>query len=117
MSETFSDEPTIHAGDLDRRAKNVGASWRAQVKTLAHDDGHSAESGVLVTLDVSGVGLRACTTTAGGTCEVSVMVSDSVPSLTFTVTGLSKGGFSYDPGANHDPDTDSNGTVIVVNQP
>ena len=44
---------TIHVGDLDRRAKNVGASWRAQVKTLVHDNGHGPVSGVLVTLDVS----------------------------------------------------------------
>jgi len=30
---------------------------------------------------------------------------------------LSKTGFSYMPGANPDPDGDSNGTVIVVNPP
>jgi hypothetical protein len=105
-------------GDLDRRAKNVGASWRAQVKTLTHDGGHSAESGVLVTFNVSGgVGTRTCTTVASGVCEVSVVVPDSVPSLTFTVTNLSKIGFSYDFAANHDPDADSNGTFILVRQP
>ena len=105
-------------GDLDRKAKNVGATWRAQVKTLVHDDGHVAESGVLVTFNVSGgVGTRTCTTVASGVCEVSVVVGDAVPSLTFTVTNLSKAGFSYDAGANHDPDPDSNGTTIVVNQP
>ena len=106
-------------GDLDRKAKNVGATWRAQVKTLVHDDGtHLAESGVLVTFNVSGgVGTRTCTTVASGVCEVSVVVGDSVPSLTFTVTNLSKAGFDYDAGANHDPDPDSDGTMIVVNQP
>jgi hypothetical protein len=113
----FSGGPKIHAGDLDRRAKNSGASWRAQVKTLVHDDAHGPASGALVTLDVSGVGTRTCTTTAAGQCEVSVVVSDSVPSLTFTVTNLSKTGFSYEPGANHDPDADSDGTTIVVNRP
>jgi hypothetical protein len=113
----FTGEPTIHVGDLDRKAKNVGATWRAQVKTLAHDDRHAPESGVLVTLNVSGVGARTCTTTGSGVCEVSVVVSDSVPSLTFTVTNLSKAGLSYDAGANHDPDPDSDGTTIVVNQP
>jgi hypothetical protein len=107
----------MHVGDLDRRAKNVGASWRAQVKTLVHDDGHSPLSGVLVTLAVSGVGTTTCTTTAAGQCEVSVVVPDSVPSLTFAVTNLSKVGYSYNTVANHDPDADSNGTVIVVNQP
>jgi hypothetical protein len=113
----FSGGPTIHVGDLDGRAKNVGVSWRAQVDTLVHDDGHSPVSGALVTLDVSGVGIRTCTTTAGGRCEVSVVVSDSVPSLAFTVTSLSKAGFGYQAGANHDPDSDSDGTLILVNQP
>jgi hypothetical protein len=70
-----------------------------------------------VTIDVSGIGTRTCTTTAAGQCEVGVMVSDSVPSLAFTVTNLSKSGFTYAPGANHDPDPDSNGTLVVVNQP
>jgi hypothetical protein len=108
---------TIHVGDLDGRAKNVVANWRAQVKTLVHDDGHSPVGGALVTLDVSGVGTRTCTTTAAGICEVTVQVSDGVPSLIFSVTNLSKTGFSYDAAANHDPDADSNGTTIVVNQP
>jgi hypothetical protein len=109
---------TIHVGDLDRKAKNVGATWRAQVKTLVHEDSHTAESGVLVTFSVSGgVGMRTCTTQASGVCEVSVVVGDAVPSLTFTVTNLSKVGFDYDAHANHDPDPDSDGTTIVVNQP
>jgi hypothetical protein len=108
----------IHVGDLDRKAKNVGTDWRALVKTLVHDDNHLGESGVLVRFSVSGgVGTQACTTVASGVCEVSVVVGDAVPSLTFTITNLSKVGFSYDAGANHDPDPDSDGTVIVVNQP
>jgi hypothetical protein len=107
----------MHMGDLDGRAKDVAASWRAQVTTRVHDDAHSPLGGVLVTLDVSGVGARTCTTTTSGGCEVSVVVTDSVPSLTFTVTNLTKAGFTYNPGANHDPDPDSNGTMIVVNQP
>jgi hypothetical protein len=109
---------TIHVGDLDRKAKNVGANWRAQVKTRVHDGNHDAESGVLVRFSVSaGVGVRTCETVASGVCEVSVVVGDAVPSLTFTVTNLSKAGFSYDAAANHDPDADSNGTTIIVNQP
>jgi hypothetical protein len=37
--------------------------------------------------------------------------------VTFTVTDVSKAGMTYNPGANHDPDGDSNGTVIVVSKP
>jgi hypothetical protein len=109
--------PTVHAGDLDRRAKNVGGNWRAQVKALVHDGGHNPVSGARVTFDVSGVGTVTCKTTAAGDCEVAVVVSDSVPSLTFAVTSLNKDGFGYDAAANHDPDPDSDGTIINVNQP
>jgi hypothetical protein len=114
----FGGASTIHTGDLDARAKDVGVSWRAQVNVLVHADGHAPESGVLVTLDVSpGMGTQTCTTTASGVCEVSVVVADAVPSLRFTVTSLSKSGFGYDAGANHDPDADSDGTTIVIDRP
>jgi hypothetical protein len=108
---------TIHVGDLDRKAKNVGPNWRPVVKTTVHDNLHNPTSGALVTMNVSGFGTRTCTTQANGICEISVLVSDAVPNVTFTVMNLSKGGFTYDSGANHDPDTDSNGTTIVVNRP
>jgi hypothetical protein len=108
---------TLHVGDLDGRAKNVGAGWRAQVTTFVHDEGHRPLSGALVTIAVAGGGRRSCTTTAAGRCEVIFPASDSAPSKTFTVTSLSKVGVGYVPAANHDPDPDSDGTVIVVNQP
>jgi hypothetical protein len=113
----FGGTPTIHAGDLDGRATDFDARWRAQVRTRVHDSSHGPVGGALVMLDVPGVGTRSCTTTASGVCTVSVVVRDTVPSLTITVTSLSKAGFSYQAPANHDPDGDSNGTVIVVNQP
>ena len=34
-----------------------------------------------------------------------------------TVANVAKAGFDHDAAANHDPDPDSNGTVIVVKQP
>jgi hypothetical protein len=111
------DMRAIHVGDLDGRAKDVGANWLARLKTLVHDDGHRPISGALVTLYVARVGSRTCTTTGAGQCEVSVVVSDSEPNLTFTVTNLTKAGVTYSPATNHDPDPDSNGTVIVVSQP
>ncbi len=33
------------------------------------------------------------------------------------ITNVTKAGFTYDSGANHDPDGDSDGTTIVVVQP
>ena len=40
-------------------------------------------------------------------------LSKSIPA----VTGVSLGSFTYDPTANTDPDTDSNGTTIIVTKP
>jgi hypothetical protein len=41
----------------------------------------------------------------------------SVASVTFGVTSATKSGWTYAPTANHDPDGDSTGTVIVVPRP
>lgn len=108
---------TIHVGDLDRSTGKGLTGWQAKVTPLVHSAGHGRVSGALVTLDVSGIGSRSCETTPAGTCTVLVAVPYSVPSVTFTVTGVTKNGFPYEPTANHDPDGDSDGTVIVVNQP
>jgi len=40
-----------------------------------------------------------------------------VLSTTFTVISATRSGWSYVPALNHDPDGDSNGTVIVINAP
>jgi hypothetical protein len=37
--------------------------------------------------------------------------------VTFTVSNVTKSGSTYNGGANHDPDADSNGTAIVVAKP
>jgi hypothetical protein len=43
-------------------------------------------------------------------------ISAKKTSATFTVTGVSASGFSYN-AANHDPDGDSNGSSIAVVKP
>jgi hypothetical protein len=110
--------PTIHVGDLDRRARNSGAQWKPRVTILVHDDLEAPIVGALVTLNGSnGVGVKTCTTLATGRCSINAVVSDAIPSVTFTVRNVSKAGFTYNAAANHDPDPDSNGTLIVVNAP
>ena len=54
-------------------------------------------------------------TAAGGQCQVSKQVQRNSPSATFSVSSLS--GATYDPGLNHDPDGDSNGTTLTVSRP
>jgi hypothetical protein len=54
-------------------------------------------------------------TNGSGSCYVlSNQVAGSSGSVTFTIMNMTKGGFSYTPSANHDPDGDSNGTTITV---
>jgi hypothetical protein len=65
---------------------------------------------------VTGSGM--CVTDGSGKCTITrFLIRNLTPSVNFTVTGVSASGFVYDPGANADPDGDSNGTVIVVNKP
>jgi hypothetical protein len=108
---------TVHSGDLDAIKLNSGARWRTQVTVLVHDDAENPVSGAVVDFDINGAVTRSCTTGAAGTCFIRATVSDSLPSLTFTVTDITAAGFSYAPGDNHDPDADSDGTTIVVTQP
>ena len=44
-------------------------------------------------------------------------IKSNASSVTFTVNNVTYANSSYDAGANHDPDGDSNGTTIVVLQP
>jgi len=44
-------------------------------------------------------------------------IRNSRKSVTFTVNSLTKAGFTYASGSNHDVDGGSNGTTIKVNKP
>jgi hypothetical protein len=60
-----------------------------------------------------------CTTNVAGFCTLTrnnlYLSTDS--SISFTVTGITYAGYVYDAAANHDPDGDSDGTMIVVQKP
>ncbi len=108
---------TMHIGDLDGGSRNARTRWFGGTFVTAHDQNHAPLAGVAIMFDFPGPGSHTCTTDATGKCGVLTLAADSVPSLTFTVTGAVKSGYTYDAGANHDPDGDSNGTSITVNQP
>jgi hypothetical protein len=57
-----------------------------------------------------------CTTDASGSCSTTVSVRRA-PSASFSVTNIVYTGSTYNAGDNHDPDGDSNGTMITVNAP
>ncbi|OGT19669.1 MAG: hypothetical protein A2V90_05725 [Gammaproteobacteria bacterium RBG_16_57_12] len=114
----------IHIGDLDRNSANIGGNrWRAFVRATVHNGSHALMSGALMSGswsagDTNGRTLS-CTTDASGTCSVQSgrLNRNTNLSVTFTVNSVTKAGATYQPGSNHDPDGDSNGTSITVPRP
>jgi len=109
----------MHVGDLDRASTASGSKWTARVTITVHDANHNPVSGVLVTgaWSAGAKGSASCTTASDGTCPVTkTNLSSRTASVTFTITSLTRSGYVYTL-PNHDPDGDSNGTVIVVPKP
>ncbi len=112
----------LHVGDLDGSAANSASNrWNATVTIFVHDANHQPVSGVTVTGNWSNgsSGSSSCSTDSAGKCSVSKtgLARRTVASVTFTISSLTKTGFTYSSAANHDPDGDSNGTAITVNRP
>jgi hypothetical protein len=112
---------TMHVGDLDGSGTpGTGGRWNAAVTITVHNSSDASVSGATVSGSWSNgaTGSASCVTNAGGQCTVSMTgLRSNVNSVTFTVSNVTKSGSTYNSGANHDPDGDSNGTVIVVAKP
>jgi hypothetical protein len=111
---------TIHIGDLDRSSAVSGSKWNATVTIKVH----TAAEGLLANATVTGnwtngaTGIVSCVTNSSGTCSVTKTgLSTKTTSVTFSVTGTTATSKTYQATANHDPDGDSAGTVIVVSKP
>jgi thermitase len=104
----------LHVGDLDGSATNQGSTWTAAVVARVHDENHALVDGALVQGLWSGgySGPDTCTTVAGQCTMQSGAIAKRDSSATFTVTGIVGGTFQA--GASHDPDGDSNGQSITV---
>jgi subtilisin family serine protease len=104
----------VHSGDLDGSVTSPGGnSWDAVVNVLAHNAAHAAVVGATVTGTWSTGGSGSCVTAASGRCSITKSVKRNSASTTFTVTGISGAGLSYNGASNHDPDA-GNGTVITI---
>jgi serine protease len=91
----------MHVGDLDG-SKSGTNRWSATVTITVHDAAHNPVASVSV---------------SGNWSKCSVTKSNiprTTTSVTFSVTGLSKSGWTYVSASNHDPDGDSNGTNITI---
>lgn len=107
----------VHVGDLDGSANALFFGfWQATVTVTIHDSSENPVSGAQVSGSWSTGfgGTTSCTTNASGVCNVNRTVVGS--SATFTVNDVMAAQV-YVPGDNHDPDGDSDGTSISVNQP
>jgi hypothetical protein len=111
---------SLHVGDLDRSVSGQGKNWTASVTIVVHNTNHAPVANATVNGNWSGgtSGSASCVTDSSGQCKVtkSGLVKRQVSSVTFTVSGVN-GSLPYQSSANHDPDSDSNGTTITVNRP
>jgi hypothetical protein len=111
----------FHIGDLDGSTAVSGKTWTAKVTVHVEDAANAPLSGVVVTGSWSNgsSGTASCTTNGSGTCTVqkAKLARATVASVTFSITGATRSGYTYTPASNHDPDGDSNGTTITVPRP
>ena len=111
----------VHIGDLDGSGTPLQNNrWDATVTFTVHDANENPIAGATVSGSWSNGanGSASCVTNALGQCSVTKNnVRGTFSSVTFTVNNVTSAGNTYDAGANHDPDGDSNGTIIVVSHP
>ncbi|HEX3298763.1 MAG TPA: S8 family serine peptidase, partial [Actinomycetota bacterium] len=108
----------LHVGDLDGSGTTVSTTkWRAKATITVHDALHNAIAGVTVSGAWTGNLGASCVTTQNGKCSVSHQFAQKKTSVQFAVANLQASGDTYGASANHDPDTDSNGTTITVTRP
>ena len=111
----------MHIGDLDRLSVNTASNrWRATVTVKVVNGANQPVSGA----KVAGVwsngetGNGSCTTATNGTCRIiKNNIRRAVTSVRFTVTAVTRSGWTYNAALNSDPDGDSNGTYIIINRP
>jgi hypothetical protein len=92
--------------------------WDATVEAQAVDAGGEPVSNATVSGTWSTGGSGSCTTDSSGICSLTkTRIKTSVPSVAFTVNDVAHSALPYVPEDNEDPDNDSNGTVIIIDQP
>ena len=112
----------LHVGDLDgNTVVNTSTRYTINITVFVHDGTHGPVSGVTVTGNWSGAttGGVSCKTTTAGTCVLSKgNILRGSGNVTLTIAGLALSPIGvYTPSSNHDPDADSNGSVIVLTSP
>jgi PKD repeat protein len=87
-------------GGLSSTTSSARNGWTASVTITVHDSGGTV-SGVAVSGTWSaGSGSGGCTTGASGTCQVSVSLNKKAAATVYSVTGLARTGWVYQPESN-----------------
>ena len=104
---------SLHCGGLAGTTSTLRNTWRATVTVTVHDASCQLVSGAAVQGTWSGgyTGTPTGMTGENGTVSFTTeSISNKNASVTFTISGISKTGYTYDPGANH-------ATTITVYKP
>ena len=111
---------SVHVADLDGNAtRQIAGVWAAEVTVMVHDEGHNpvVATEVSVTWSDGASGSGSCVTDGNGRCT---LIIDNIPkrekNVTFTVVNIVDTTRSYQTSDNHDPEGDSDGTVIIVSR-
>lgn len=110
----------MHVGDLDGSSTaSNGNRWNAIVTIDVHDGSENPVANATVSGSWSNgtTGSGSCVTNGAGQCSITKNNIRNSASVTFTVTNVTRTGDTYNSGANHDPDGDSNGTNITILEP
>ena len=119
VSITVTSPNLIHVADLDASKSVKSGSWAATVVVTVHNAAHATLRNATVTGQWSNgaTGTVTCKTGSAGTCKVSTSgLPKATTSVTFSVTNITAAGGAYDATANHEPEADSNGSVITISQ-
>jgi hypothetical protein len=85
--------------------------------TTIHDDAHSPVGNATVSGVWNDGAIGACTTNANGQCSASRSgLSKKTGSVSFRVVDVTHASLTYASIDNHDPDGDSNGSILMMSQ-
>lgn len=105
---------TMHIGELAGGATS-GRKWTASAYMRVVDQVGGVD-GVTIVVNLDSTGRRlSCVTGSDGRCSVSTRTTAA--SVRFTVTSVTKSGWTYDPAADADGDPATPATDIVVRKP
>lgn len=90
----------VHVADISAATQTKGKNWSAVVTIAVVDADGAPVSGATVTGSWNPGGTVSCSTSGSGSCDASSPNYRNDASATFTVTGISGNGLTYNAGAN-----------------